>query len=185
MAVYIVGGLNRSGRSMMMQAIAASSTLTPYYDTDYETKVRAAVINPASYDPNPGGFWHYDPQKTTDNWLSNLDGYVTKADGRDIINNMPIGPVYYVVYMTRSLAQIQASYNAAFGRNIDLLTIDINYQAYMSLLNRSDINLITLNYPTVVSSPTTEFQKLIDAGWPINLSQAVAIVDSNLYRHTQ
>ena len=88
--------------------------------------------------------------------------------------------------MMRNPEEIRQSYMAFFG--VQNLPSIPNYEKGMKmsvdmLRNRRDTEVVVLWYRDVIDNPKKEFQKLSDAGWPIDVDKCVAIVDPKLCRY--
>lgn len=179
--VWIVGGAQRTGMSMMMRAIQHTSTLTPY-KSDVVDQTRRMRPYHDDYDPNPNGFYEALQEERNDMlWPSTHEGQLVKSLLPDLIK-MPAGK-YFVVFMKRDIREIVVSMKMAFSQDVEPKLLEQQIEVTLGVLNeRRDVILNVLNYSDVIENPVREFGKLAMSGWPVNPSSVAEWVDPALYR---
>lgn len=178
--IYIVTGRHRSGTSMMMRAIALSSPLNPVVDEELEDKIRNA--NLSEEDGNPYGYFapHYEvlPHDCKNNDLLKVTvhrwSYKLMEPTLQRLNE------FMILRIVRDERERLLSWRKHFDpAPSDKLTP--LFEAGEDAL--ANFPHILINYSAVIDNPLQEFQKLKDAGWPIDPAKAVAAVDPKLYRN--
>lgn len=181
--VYLISNIHRSGSSMMMRCLEAGG-LIPVYDKESDSMNQHA---PFDYIPNPNGFYQFQ-RDVTANFYEFFKGKVVKCPVRELLN-LPVGN-YKLCFIKRNPAEIRASMAKwtpfkSWGKD-EVITYfyDLYVDSILTLLQaRTDFNIVKLNYKNVVENPTLQFQKLVDAGWPVNVTEMTAKVQDSLYRN--
>lgn len=181
--IYLISNIHRSGSSMMMRCLTEAGMIGAY---DEEVNSQLDFFAPDDYLPNPHGF--YQLQRTPNEFtVSQYENKVLKFPFRRLIH-LPQGE-YKICFLKRNPLEIQASMQAftpfrSWGK--DSVVCEFYDLVIDTILNnlqsRTDINLTVLNYADIVANPTTEFQKLYNNGWPIDVNIAASLVNDSLYR---
>lgn len=180
--IYLISNVHRSGSSMMMRCLTEAG-MSGLFDTRIDN-----LIFQDDYHPNPNGFYQNYPN--IENRILDAVGCVTKFPWRQL-RTLPVyeNIKYKIIFLKRNPQDIRASMNAfspfsSWGA--DNVVLDFYDEIMTSILDelkkRTDVDLIVLNYADIVSNPSAEFAKLIEAGWPINIEKATSMVDSSLHR---
>lgn len=166
-----------------LEAAGMEADYDPLLDLQWST-----VSSRPEYNPNPNGFYHCNDEDT------DYPSYYDDHKGRLIkIPRTEVGIVspgkYKVIFMTRNPDEILASMRAfvpfrSWGKiEMNIYFYDLLKAATLETMRaRLDMEVLEIFYPDVISDPTTEFTKIKDFGFPINVSQASAMVDPELYR---
>lgn len=177
---YVVTGRPRSGTSMMMHALSVSGLEAVY---DKKRIFGGEVWEVGFYNhPNPNGFFEEGKIDYINGEGENL---VCKKFLR-MLNKLPQVPnlTYNLVFMCRPDEEISASLKRSFpNANLSVELMWSIQEGFDYIESRDDMRVVALNFSDVINKPYDEFQKLVDAGWPIDPSKAASIVDPNLYRH--
>ena len=184
MPIYIVSGFMRSGTSMMMQALEAGG-LEAVYNPDRDKM--NYTHGDADYQINSGGFYELNGQQYQHpDFPNNCEGKLVKY----LWGGMPLlrasESVKHIIFMRRPIAEIAASYEAAFGSKhpMAIPELDAKLDRIQDILAmRRDVCLKVMQYHDVLVEPYDEFYRLRDAGWPITPVLASAIVNPTLRRH--
>ena len=180
LTTYIVSGYMRTGTSMMMQCLVACGMESVH---DLRREQMNQRWGDRFYRPNKHGF--YEP------WYSQLrdPGFPRQYEGKllkvlwgglSALVELPGG--YKIVFMRRHPEEIRQSYEGFFGKPLRLPSL-FHYEERMRyaldyIENRSDMQLSAVfQYRDVVDNPLPAFQKLANAGWPIDPHVAAAQVD--------
>jgi hypothetical protein len=192
-ATYTVGGLPRSGTSMMMRALAAGG-LDVFEDpaknenlwTHWERR-REAV----GYNPNPNGVHEPGSFRSLEAFPEMIRGRLVKLMGRGAAERQfaRIGPIR-VAYIYRNRMAVARSHLAAFSSLPAWTATPALYRQqidWLITLQRSrpwiqDVTCIA--YEDILRDPVGQFARLAEIGWPIDPRAAAAIVDSRLDRNS-
>lgn len=180
--IYLVSNIHRSGSSMMIRCLEAGG-LDPEYNRMSDLMNNTS---PMDYIPNPNGFYQFTG-KVDSLFYDRYNGKVLKCYIKNLLK-LPEGE-YKLLILRRKPEEIRASMAKwtpfqSWGMD-EVLTYfdDMYFNALIEKLSeRKDIEIISLNYADIVKDPQTEFQKLVDAGWPINAKAASEMVDPELHR---
>lgn len=179
--VYLVSSVHRSGSSMAMRCLEAAG-LTAVYDP------QADIMNNTlgDYVPNPNGFYQFSGP-ITPTFFSDYSGKLLKCYIKDL-PKLPQGN-YKLLLLKRNPAEIRASMSrwTPFSSWGEDEAVTYLYDFYMDelvrqLTERGDFDITILYYADIVKDPTTEFNKLFAASWPIDVSKAAELVDPSLHR---
>lgn len=195
-AVYIVTGFPRSGTSMMMEALHAGGLPIEYNPDDHS---HLEIEKKTGYLPNPHGY--FEVGRGAEPWFypGFLVGRCVKMDIGSVSVMCP-GQRYRVILMTReegallrSLTTYQdamdqigvekpqlrkALVTAKTGRYKEMLGV-----AFQHLRNRRDVeHIIEAPYEAVIEKPRELFDKLEEAGWPIDARKAAKVPDGQWNR---
>lgn len=168
--IYVVTGLPRTGTSMMVRCLSLSG-ITAVVDPTMDAKIRANETK--TYDPNPNGYYAIDFFATDP---KQQIGKVIKLP-LYVLTNLGYQPNFKVLLMTRSTDESKASFLAAFG-----FPIPDNFFPLVAQVPVLYPDVITLDYASVVSDPTTAFTVLQKNGWPTDPKIASQYVQPDLYR---
>ncbi len=189
--IYIVAGIARSGTSMMMEALDAGgipaihNREAPQYGPD---------DYPFHKTHSHEGWDHTLAKrygKDKKQWMQALQGHCIKLPNRYVRAHRFPDQETRVVWMDRDSKEIVASRHisgrGAVGtwaqRIASFDNLRKGIREYLFDQQPAYIKSVTcLWYPDVIENPRREFQKLVDADWPIDLDKAVAIVDPVWYR---
>ena len=92
---------------------------------------------------------------------------------------------YKIIFMRRDYEEIRQSFEAFFNSSLKMK--EKQYNTAMKdtldiLRNRKDVDFVEIWYRDVINDPKNIFKLLRDKGWPIDISQAVKVVDPKLCR---
>jgi hypothetical protein len=176
---YIVTGRHRSGTSMMMRCLHIASSIPVEYDVIQDSKMLAFHADP-DYHPNPNGY--YQPRHGIR--AHDVPGRLIKVSPRNPADFLMLNEGNYkVIQMLRDEDQRRESYKRAFG---DYET-DVDYELYakgeLLISQRTDFEITQIYYTDMVLQPFLQFQRIAEAGWPIDPAVAARFVDIDLYRN--
>lgn len=177
--IYIVSGFMRSGTSMMMKALEAGGMDAAYDPVRNDMNAR---FGDEYYTPNAGGFYELNAREYKKiDFPEPYEGRLIKCLMGGMIR-LPAGD-YKVVFMHRPKEEITDSYHAFFNRRRRFDFLDEQRERIRGILDvRSDMDVVDLNYSTVVQHPRKSFKHLADRGWDIDVDAAAAVVDPDQYR---
>lgn len=183
--VIVVSGLPRSGTSMMMKMLEAGGLKIL---TDNQ---READAN------NPKGYYEFERVKQMKDgdlaWLPDAAGKVVKIV-TGLITFLPSEYKYKVIFMKRDLHEILSSQKKMLGRlgkeddNISDDQMSKVYEEHLKqvkgwLVRQPNIELMYVNYNTMVSDPTESLQKVNEfLGGGMDVKVMAGVVDKELYR---
>jgi hypothetical protein len=176
---FVVSGRMRSGTSMMMNCCAEGglTAMVKCSIADLIREERRAEHN-GDYAPNPDGYFEH-PMLEYRNM--HTDGLVCKVLANQLKHLPEVYNLRYkIVFMVRPKAEILISAKRAFNEEPQLVELE---EVEELIKERSDFDMIFLNYHDVVADPTTELQKLKDNGWPIDVEKAATVPTPDLYRN--
>lgn len=190
---YIVSGIHRSGTSMMMKCLIDGG-ITPIVSEYREMRMRAN--DSENYKLNPEGFYEVGQE----NYMRL--GYTTELPDEICVKIQAIGlPIlsadkegYKIIFMRRDPEAIKRSYIKSFGqKGWDRDYGDKDWLEYyhhlttgvIDIMNmRSDVDLLEIDYNSVVDEPFEEMRKIKDFGVPINVVKS-ALVPNKEYRRNE
>lgn len=156
------------------------------YHPEREARVEdAAHVQASGF--NPSGVWELHPHQLRD-WSFPVayDGKVVKLvwDWLKYMRTCPMG--YAVIAMRRHPEEVHQSYQAAVGGQ----RVDVRYRyrerldKVLTELQRRDdvVQLVELDYATVVQAPHVVFHALAEEGWPIDWRVAAQVPNLLYYR---
>lgn len=183
--VIVVSGLPRSGTSMMMKMLEAGGLKIL---TDNQ---READAN------NPKGYYEFERVKQMKDgdlaWLPEAAGKVVKIV-TGLITFLPSEYKYKIIFMKRDLHEILSSQKKMLGRlgkeddNIPDDQMSKVYEEHLKqvkgwLVRQPNIELMYVNYNTMVSDPTESLQKVNEfLGGGMDVKVMAGVVDKELYR---
>ncbi len=180
--LYLVSSVHRSGSSMLMRLLKEGG-LDPIYNPASDSMNN--IIG--DYTPNPNGFFQFTSQ-IDETFYELYKGKLIKCPIRELLN-LPEGN-YKVVINQRNPEEIRMSMRKwtpyqDWGKD-EILTY--LYEEFMNTLisklqEREDINLTILSYNKIVDNPEEQFQKLVDNGWPLDISLMTKDLYPELYRN--
>lgn len=184
--VIVVSGLPRSGTSMAMKMLQAGG-LELVVD-----EVREADID------NPKGYFEdervKDLAEATDlSWLKEARGKVIKVVS-SLLNYLPTGNMYKVVFMLRDLHEVLASQSKMLERrgevheatDDDMLELYRNHleKVEFQLRFRRNFDALRVDYPDVIADPRTAARKIAQfLGGALDVEKMIGAVDGSLYRN--
>ena len=180
---YIVGGLNRTGTTALIHALALASQMPIWYNQELESVIRSREIDSVEYNPNPNTdyYAHNYLTRPASEWIDIVpDNNILKMSVYNL-TDLPQGD-WNIVLTNRSIDEIQLSYSNSFGGSIGQSFIDFRAQIEEDLTGRSDVNLSIVNYSDLVNNTLNTFNLLLDNGWPIDPEIAASTIYPNLYR---
>jgi hypothetical protein len=179
---YIVSGLERSGTSMMMQALHSGGGPVIWDES-----------RPADYH-NPNGYFELEGGKVIRKLMDgafpikNFDNSIIKITSYGI-KWLPNGQ-YKIVYMERDITEILDSTEKMAGpfedRSEARRLLEKLDRFTVHLMNkRPDIEFIQVYHAAMIEDPVTELDKVSKfLGLPtFNVEAAAAAVDKRLYRN--
>lgn len=183
--VIVVSGLPRSGTSMMMKMLEAGGK------TILTDSLREADAN------NPKGYYEFERVKQMKDgdlaWLPDAVGKVVKIV-TGLIAYLPPDYHYKVIFMQRDLNEVLSSQKKMLGRlgkgddNIPDDTLAQTYEDHIKqakawLVRQGNIEVLYVNYNTMVVDPTESLQKVNSfLGGGMDVQRMASVVDSDLYR---
>jgi hypothetical protein len=183
--VIVVSGLPRSGTSMMMKMLEAGGL--PIL-TD---NLREADAN------NPKGYYEFERVKQLKDgdlaWLSDAAGKVVKIV-TGLITYLPPEYKYKIIFMKRNLDEVLSSQKKMLGRlgkeddNIPDDKMSKVYEEHLKqvkgwLVRQPNIEMLYVNYNTMVADPTESLQKVTEfLGGNMDVKVMAGVVDKELYR---
>jgi hypothetical protein len=183
--VIVVSGLPRSGTSMMMKMLEAGGL--PIL-TD---NLREADAN------NPKGYYEFERVKQLKDgdlaWLSDAAGKVVKIV-TGLITYLPPEHKYKIIFMKRNLDEVLSSQKKMLGRlgkeddNIPDDKMSKVYEEHLKqvkgwLVRQPNIDMLYVNYNTMVVDPTETLQKVNEfLGGGMDIKVMAGVVDRELYR---
>lgn len=178
--LYIVGGLQRSGTSVMMQALENSGLLTA---SALPQDVNAELAKAPHYNSQLGGPYELPKQEYLSlDFPDDFDGYLIKVMGTQLIRMKPQESGIKLVFMQRNPKDIQYSQQKYFGNCYDLKVIEhLQKLLPLHLENRKDVELRVVNYSTMVYHPQVTFNRLARF-LPIDADEAASVIDPTLNR---
>lgn len=182
---YCVTGKHRTGTSMMMKALSLSGNFNLIVDKNEDLLM-------STYHPSPDS--NYLPQGVNGEYFlppndalpSDSDNNLIKVSMRNEMWVRTLSGVdhkYMIVWMNRDENERIMSWNKSFGYEEDFRHVAQYLEREDIVRNLPNSNIVYLNYKDVISNPLFEFQKILDAGWPIDPLLASAQVDPTLYRN--
>ena len=183
--VIVVSGLPRSGTSMMMKMLEAGGLAIL---TD---NLREADAN------NPKGYYEFERVKQMKDgdfaWLPEAVGKVVKIV-TGLIMFLPSNYNYKIIFMKRDLEEVLSSQKKMLGRlgkeddNIPDDKMGKVYEEHLKqvkgwLVRQPNIEMLYVNYNTMVADPTESLQKVNEfLGGKMDVQVMAAVVDKELYR---
>jgi hypothetical protein len=184
--VVIVSGLPRSGTSMAMKMLEAGG-------------MELVVDNIRTADEdNPKGYYEDERVKALaemddKDWLRQARGKVIKVVS-SLLNNLPAGNAYKVVFMRRNLHEVLASQTKMLDRrneesqtgDDDLLAM---YESHLEKVQfqlrfRPNFDALYVDYAEVVAEPARDARRIAAfVGGGLDAERMVAAVDGSLYRN--
>lgn len=180
--VYIVSGYMRTGTSMMMKALEAGGLEAMQRESRDTFRQHFAD---EEYDPNEGGLYELEQADY------HAPGFPLQFKGKlvKLLNagtaRMAVMPKIKIVYMRRDYEEIRQSFQAFFSQPLKISEEALTHvveQNIASLENRKDVELVVFWYRDVVADPAKHFEILRSAGWPIEVGQAMGVVQPELAR---
>ena len=184
--VVIVSGLPCSGTSMAMKMLEAGG-------------MELVVDNIRTADEdNPKGYYEDERVKELaemddKDWLRQARGKVIKVVS-SLLNNLPAGNAYKVVFMRRNLHEVLASQTKMLDRrNEDSQTGDDDllamYESHLEKVQfqlrfRPNFDALYVDYADVVAEPARDARRIAAfVGGGLDAERMVAAVDGSLYRN--
>ena len=180
--IYIISGFMRSGTSMMMRALEAGG-LTAVFNPNRDRMKE--VYGDDKYVPNPAFYELSRSEYLRYGFPRGYEGKLIKCLWGGLPKLVVVGD-YRVVFMLRDPEEIRQSYEAFFDAEAPMEVLN-NYRQVMQdsiglLNNRKDTAVEVFQYRQVVKAPLPHFERLAQAGWPIDPVRAAAVVDPELCR---
>jgi hypothetical protein len=169
---------------MMMQMLAAGGM-----------PVLSDNIRQADED-NPRGYYEYEAVKATNqdaSWLKHGYGKAVKMVYL-LLYELPQDHNYRVILMTRKISEVVASQETMLQRHsrgtgalssaeLGRVFEDELLQLQSWLQNRSNFEVLKMNYNSVIRDPDSEVRRLVAfINRNLNINAMVAVLDKSLYR---
>ena len=155
--ITIVSGIPRSGTSLMMQMLAAGGMPV----------LSDGLRNPDQN--NPRGYYEFELVKS----LGRNPEIVAQAEGKvikvisSLLNHLPAGREYRVVFMLRPLAEVVASQNRMMERlhqtvpQVAERAVTAAFETHLAqvrgwLAKQSNILVLYVDYPSILQDPVGE-----------------------------
>lgn len=174
--IHFVGGYMRSGTSMMMAALEAGGLTAAYNPERQRLNDR---FGDEHYEPNPAYYELSRAEYRRPDFREAYDGMVVKALQMGSVRLAQPGDA--LVLMDRDFEEIAQSYDAFFGRP-PLITREEHRKLINRIFNEFPGYVLHTPYPAVIESPRPTFSILSQAGWPIDVDKAAAVIRPELYR---
>ncbi len=173
--LYIVGGLRRTGTSMMMHCMGLGG-LELAYDDDYERELKGRDF---------GNDYYYELRPFGENTFFGNVMQFSDVDGK-CIKDMGVGPMYWkegpikVVYMQRNPRSQMLSLRKSHGEIKPQYAEETLYDIHVIQENKHIESCHVFDYDAVLKRPLWAFQILADSGWPIDPVKAITGIDISL-----
>lgn len=167
---------------MMMHALIAGG-MDAIYDPQIDESRKSYIRH--DYNPNPNGY--YESSVSIIDMLEDYDGKLIKIFGEHLINSRQVVDCgMRIVYMRRDPDEIALSKALMNGRPDKVKPVSKakhqgNYVKF--LRNRRDVELQEFWYQEVLREPEWHFERLREAGYPIDVEKCVATINPD-YCHT-
>jgi hypothetical protein len=177
--IHWVGGIKRSGTSMMMHCLQ-SDRLVPYYDRVYSQQIIKKLSKPG-YKINHHLYELHPEDRRSPRLRHYADGKLVKLMGPHILNYAQ--PEDKVIFMMRDAEEVIASFKNTLGKTsmkpkeLENISADI-----LRNLQYIGCQIIPVWYQGVVDSPRIHFRMIDELGWPINYVVAANRVRPELHR---
>ena len=187
---YVVGGMTRSGTSMMTRALGAGG-LDIFSDPAKEERAATAwARRGGAYHPNPHGLHEPGAHRSHPRFAEMIRGRLVKLLGSGAAPRHLAGAgPFRVAYIHRDREAVARSHLATFGT---LPTWTTSSRIYRQVIDgnidrqraRAWVRDVTcFAYEDVVRDPLRQFSRLAEIGWPIDPRAAAATVDPGLDRN--
>ncbi len=173
--LYIVGGLRRTGTSMMMHCLGLGG-LELVYDDDYEQEL---------HDGEFGNNYYYEKRPLNGDTFNGDSMLFSEVDGK-CIKDMGCGPMKWkqgpikVVYMQRNPRSQMLSMKNAHNEVKPQYAEEALFNVHVIQESKHIDSCRVLDYDAVLKTPLRAFQSLVDDGWPIDPVKAASGVDTTL-----
>ena len=179
--IYIVGGSQRTGTSMVMRALMAGGLTA---DFDPKRDAMNERHGDEHYKPNAGGFYELQrAQYQAIGFPRAHEGKLIKILNEGILKIAPRSPEdpYRIVFMRRDPEEMRQSWEAFFGPQAVHPGLRVSMDDILGVLHlRADCVVVSPEYRAVVAAPLAVFEYLAAQGWPIDPEAAVATIDPAL-----
>jgi hypothetical protein len=163
---------------MMMHALSKGGIPAVYEESKNK---RIEKWRRDDYDPNPDGLFELTKARLYRMFPNDLEGYLVKIADFQWSKLKGQADGIRVVYMLRGLDSVVKSFKKMVkGISVDKVVDRHARQAkYISQIQgRPDvISLNAIWYEAVLAQPMSQFELLKDAGWPIDVRKAAAVVN--------
>lgn len=195
--IYVITGAPRSGTTMLMAALEAGGL--PVAKSTLRDKRMAEPNSDEHYKVNPQGLYELSvPEMRASTFPKKHEGCAVKIVFpwlqwmRPVmrrVSAIPLyAPGYRVLLIVRHPEEVRQSYEGAFQkeRHRNAKQWPRVYGAQVkgciaAMCERPDVlDMMILKYP--LKDPVRIFQRLADAGWPIDAGRAASTVNPELYR---
>lgn len=145
---------------------------------------------------NPKGYLEFEKVKqlkTDRSWLPQAEGKVVKIISH-LLQELPAGHEYRVIFMLRSPAEVVASQASMLGRlgrtgaALPAEKLEAAYTQHVQevrdwLAQRPNFKVLYVQYTDVLSDPLRQAARIADfLGWTLDPAKMIAMVDPSLYR---
>jgi len=180
---YIISGLERSGTSMLMQILRKGGIPIAFNDD----------LRPPD-ESNPKGYYELEGGKIINRLMDGIFPF-NKYKGKVIkitaygLKYLPTGN-YKIIYSERNIEEILDSMEKMSGikdenrEETKKVFIKLNEMIKKQISNRKGIEVLFVNYNTIISNPKNHIIKIFDFlnMTDIDLTQIINTVDKKLYR---
>jgi predicted ATPase len=183
--IIVVSGLPRSGTSMMMKMLAEGG-LQAVTDS----------IRTADSD-NPNGYFEFErvKQMTAGDraWLDEAGGKVVKIISA-LLENLPSGYTYKVIFMERALKEVLASQkkmldNRGEANKVTDEEMEAQYRTHLAavkpwLARQPNMEVLYVDYNKMMTEPGPLCKRLVEfLSLPLNEEKMLAVPNARLYRN--
>lgn len=178
--IYIVSGWQRTGTSMMMEALIAGG-IDGAWDEAKDERLRAKYLRENGVVPNERYFEFEKAEYSKPGFPAAYDGKVIKAL-YGAIPKLNASLQYRVIYMRRPQQEIVSSIASSLGPRAvgnagrtNFVSKQEQAVAWMQARPNQFLSVGEVWYREVLDSPEAVFQRLKEHGWPIDIAKASAI----------
>jgi len=178
--IYIVSGWQRTGTSMMMEALIAGG-MDAAWDEEKDKRLRDRYLRDNGTVPNQRYFEFEKQEYRKPGFPKEHEGKLIKAL-YGVISKLNDGLQYRVIYMRRPQAQIVESLHSSLGRAAvgntgrqDFVAKQEKAIAWMRSKPGQFLSVDEIWYQNVLAGPAGVFLSLQKSGWPIDSAKAAAI----------
>lgn len=185
--IYVVSGWQRTGTSMMMQALIAGG-MDGAWDEEKDKRLADRYLRRNGTVPNEKYYEFEQKEYHEPGFPAKYAGKLIKALYGAIPKLNP-SLQYRVIYMRRPQHQIVDSIVSSLGRPALGTTARPNFVAkqekavaWMKARPAQFLSVDEIWYQAMLDSPATVLQQLADNGWPIAIAKALAVPDKSKQR---
>jgi hypothetical protein len=183
--IIVVSGLPRSGTSMMMKMLSEGGL-----------EVVTDAIRAADED-NPNGYFEFEPVKRLaqgqDEWLKEAGGKLVKVISA-LLEHLPAGYDYRVVFMEREIKEILASQQKMLKRRSEASRstddeLEAQFREHLRvtkywLARQPNMSVRYVDYNQLMADPDANCQAVADyLAVPLDVSRMLRVPNEGLYRN--